>query len=191
MTDLRIDDLDFDDDSVKILNFPITRQATKYTCGDDATQRVMAYYGEDFRESELVEMLKTTEDGTYVKNIVSFFHHQGLETELKEEMTIDELKSYIDRKIPVIVLIQAWGTEAKFKKKYAKTWSDGHFVVVIGYTDKLLLISDPALYNVGYIPIPEFLQRWHDVDDKKVNRLGLAVFGRKPKFDKEKIERIK
>jgi hypothetical protein len=49
----------------------------------------MAYYGEDFRESELIAMLKTdTGKGTYIKDIVKFLHYQGLTTQLKHNMTI-------------------------------------------------------------------------------------------------------
>jgi predicted double-glycine peptidase len=106
-------------------------------------------------------------------------------------MTIDDLKHHVDRGVPVIVLIQAWGNENQFKKHYKEDWKDGHFVVVIGYTDKLILFGDPSLYNVGYIPISEFKDRWHDVDEGKTYQLGIAVFGKKPTFDREKLERIK
>ena len=187
MTNLYIDTLE----NVKILDFPITRQSTNYSCGTDATQRVMEYYGEDFRESDLIKILKTDEDGTYVKNIVKFFHYHGLKTETKQEMTIDDLIKHIDKNIPVILLIQAWGTDLEFKKHYKNFWKSGHFVVVIGYTDKIILISDPASYNVCYIPRDEFMDRWHDIDEDKTYQLGIAVFGKKPKFDTEKMERIK
>jgi len=177
----------------KLLDFPNTRQAYEFSCGPGAVQSVMAYYGSDFRESELINMLKTDKDeGTYVKDIIRFFHYNGFTTKLKQKMTIDELRKYIDRNIPVITLIQAWGNEQDFKHGYLDCWNDGHFVVVIGYTDNQILISDPALYNTGYIPISEFAGRWHDFDegDKKTYHLGIAVYGKKPKFDKENFIRI-
>jgi predicted double-glycine peptidase len=194
MTNLYIDELDFEDDeNIKIIDFPITRQAYSYTCGCDIVERTMEFYGENFRESDLVEILKTNEEeGTLVKNIVKFFHYHDLKTELQQDMTIDDLIKYVDKNIPVIVLIQAWGTDFKFKRKYKETWGDGHFVAVIGYTDKLLLISDPSLFNVGYIPKSEFMNRWHDIDDGlETYQLGLAVFGRKAIFDKDKLERVR
>jgi predicted double-glycine peptidase len=175
-----------------ILDFPETRQSFEYSCGPGAVQAVMAYYGEDFRESELIGLLKTGKDeGTYIKDIVRFLHYQGLSTDVKHKMTTADLFGYIDRNIPVIVLIQAWGAEDDFKNHYKDCWNDGHFVVVIGYTEKDVLISDPALFNVGYIPISEFVDRWHDVDEVKTYQFGIAVYGKSPKFSRDRFERIR
>ena len=180
-------------DNTKILDFPVTRQSHDYSCGPGAVQAVMAYYGEDYRESQLIDSLKTdNNDGTYLKEIVKFFNTQGFRTDIKQKMTVGELIRYIDRNIPVIVLIQAWGDEKDFRNNYRNCWNDGHFVVVIGYTDKNIIFSDPALFTSGYIPIKEFADRWHDVDgDKKTYQVGLAVYGRTPRFAQACLERIK
>jgi predicted double-glycine peptidase len=176
----------------RLLDFPNTRQSFVYSCGPGSVQAVMAYYGENFRESDLIDKLKTDkDDGTYLRDMVKFLNANGLTTSLKQNMTTDELFSYINRKIPVIVLIQAWGNEEDFKNNYRTCWDDGHFVVVIGYNEKEVLLSDPAIFSTGYIPIGEFMERWHDVDGKtKTYRLGLAVYGKEPKFVKNKFERI-
>jgi predicted double-glycine peptidase len=178
----------------KILDFPSTRQSYEFSCGPGAVQAVMAYYGKDFRESQLIELLKTDkDDGTYVKDIVKFLDSQGFKTNVKEHMTKYELFSYIDKDIPVIALIQAWGKEADFNNHYRNSWDDGHFVVVIGYTDKDIVCSDPALFKAGYIPIPEFMERWHDYDEGEIKtyQLGLAVYGKDPAFILKELERIK
>jgi uncharacterized protein len=177
----------------KLLDVPNLRQTHEYSCGPGAVQAVLAYYGEDFRESELIDLMKTSKDqGTYSKDIVKFLHSQGLSATIKHKMTIEELLSYIDKNIPVIVLIQAWGNEKDFKNNYKDCWDDGHFVVVVGYTEKNILISDPAIYNTGYIPVSEFGDRWHDFDegDTKTYHLGIPVYGKKPKFNKEEFVRI-
>ena len=180
------------ENKTELLDFPNTRQSLDYSCGPSAVQSVLAYYGEDFRESELIGLLKTAKDeGTYIKDIVEFLHYQGFSTKEKHNMTTDELFRYIDNNIPVIVLIQAWGSEKDFKNHYRDCWNDGHFVVVIGYTKKDVLISDPALFKAGYIPVSEFVDRWHDVDEVKTYQLGIAVYGKKPKFIQEELERIK
>ena len=177
----------------RLLDFPTTRQSFEYSCGPGAVQAVMAYYGEDFRESELIDLLKTDKDeGTYLKDIVNFFHLKGFSTNVKQNMTTGELFRYIDKNIPVIVMIQAWGNEADFMKNYKDCWNNGHFAVVIGYTNKDVLFSDPALFNTGYIPIPEFVDRWHDYDEgeTKTYQLGIAVYGKEAKFAHQKYERI-
>ena len=142
---------------------------------------------------KLISLMKTSKDeGTYTKDIVKFLHHRGFSATVKHGMTTEELLGYIDKQIPVIVLIQAWGNEKDFKNSYMDTWDDGHFVVVVGYTDKNVLISDPAIFNTGYIPIREFEDRWHDYDegDVKTYHLGIPVYGKEPRFDKDEFVRI-
>ncbi|MCX6246013.1 MAG: C39 family peptidase [Bacteroidetes bacterium] len=190
----KINDLD-DLDGMTILEFPVQdRQGTPYTCGADCVQKVMEYYGEDYREMDLAEMLKSDpEHGTYVKNIVEFFHKHGLKAVVRQKMTVHSLIKQIDRKIPVIIMIQAWGSRENFEKNYRHDWEDGHFVVVIGYTADLILIADPALFNTGYIPKAELKARWHDTDegDTRTYQLGISVYGKKPRFDEDKVERVK
>ncbi|MDP4223798.1 MAG: C39 family peptidase [Bacteroidota bacterium] len=179
---------------IKVFDFPNTRQSFDYSCGPGAVQAVMAYYGKEFRESELIDLLKTDKtDGTLVKEIVRFLNSQGLSVDVKEHMTKDELLRYVDKKIPVITLIQAWGSEADFNNHYKETWNDGHFVVVIGYTRNDVICSDPALFKKGYIPLQEFIDRWHDYDEgeTKTYQLGLAVYGMKPAYEQKSLERIK
>jgi predicted double-glycine peptidase len=178
----------------KILDFPTTRQSFDYSCGPGAVQAVMAYYGKDFRESQLIDLLQTDKDeGTLIRDIVKIFNSEGFSTDVKENMTTSDLFGYIDKNIPVIVLIQAWGSETDFMNNYKNCWNDGHFVVAIGYTNKEVFFSDPALFNTGYIPIPEFLDRWHDYDegDNKTNHLGIAVYGQEVKFVQKEVIRIK
>jgi len=177
-----------------ILDFPNPRQSYEYSCGPGAVQAVLAYYGRDFRESQLIDLLRTDkDDGTLIRDIVKFLNSQGLSTDIKEHMTINQLFGYLDRNIPVIVLIQAWGKPADFENHYKNNWNDGHFVVVIGYDYKNVICSDPALFKAGYIPFREFMDRWHDYDEGETRtyNLGIAVYGKKPKFASDEFERIK
>jgi predicted double-glycine peptidase len=182
-------------EDVNILDFPVQdRQGTRYTCGADCVQKVMEYYGEDYREMDLARILKSDpEHGTYVKNIAEFFRLHGLKVVVKQKMTISELIWKINRDIPVIIMLQAWGSTESFEQNYSNDWDDGHFVVVIGYTSDLILIADPALFNTGYIPKQELIGRWHDTDsgNSKTYQLGISVYGKKPKFHRDKLERVK
>jgi len=182
-------------DDVNMLDFPIQdRQGTRYTCGADCVQKIMEFYGEDYREMDLARILKSDpEHGTYVNNIVEFLRHRGLTAVVKQKMNVSDLIWHIDRNIPVIIMLQAWGSNEKFKKNYRNEWDCGHFVVVIGYTADFILISDPALFNTGFIPRVELKCRWHDTDESgiKTYQLGISVYGKKPKFDKDNLERVK
>ncbi len=177
-------------DIIKILDLPKTRQVETWTCGANAVQKVCQYYGEDYREMDLVKMLNATpENGTEIQPIIDFLGKCGFQTDVKEGMTIAELKAYIDKDIPVILMIQAWAKDTA----QLRGWENGHFSVCIGYTHHEFLFADPSLYDIGYIPFDKLIPRWHDFDvgDKKYYQLGIAVYGKKPKFDLEKVEEIK
>jgi hypothetical protein len=52
---------------------------------------------------------------------------------------------------------------------------------------------DPAtIGNYTYIPIPEFLDRWHDQDRprKKLYNFGIVIDGKPPAYDPEEIKRM-
>ncbi|MCX6247153.1 MAG: C39 family peptidase [Bacteroidetes bacterium] len=184
-----------DINDLNILEFPVEdRQGTSYTCGADCVLKVMEYYGEDFREMDLAEILKSDPDhGTYVNNIVEFFHKQGLKAVVRQKMTINDLIERINRNIPVIIMLQAWGKNENLEKNYRNCWDDGHFVVVIGYSSDSILIADPALFYTGYIPKTELIGRWHDTDEgnKKTYQLGISVYGKNPEFNKDTLERVR
>jgi predicted double-glycine peptidase len=63
-------------------------------------------------------------------------------------------------------------------------------MVVIGYDDKNIYFEDPAIFGKGYIPIKEFVKRWHALDKNEIKRYGIAVWGKKL-YDYKKIIKIK
>ena len=158
-----------------IIRLPLVRQATDYTCGIGALQSVLAYYGSEFREDELASTLKSDRrKGTAYQRIADFAHKQGFDVSIQKGMSLDELKSKIDKRLPVICLLQAW---SKNPQKYASDWVDGHYAVVTGYDHKNIYFMDPStLGNFAYVPKDEFLKRWHDTDGKeKLVHFGMII----------------
>jgi len=176
------------DEVIKMLNFPETRQATSWTCGDSAVQTVLEYYGIDDHEMDLAGFLGSTEtNGTSILKMIKFLNMNGLQTDCKEMMNVNDLIHYINKDIPIIMMIQAWGD----KTDYTKEWGDGHYTVAIGYTKDKILFSEPSLYTTGYIGYRELMTRWHDEDEnKRYVRFGCAVYGKSIKFNKEEITHI-
>ncbi|MFH1311120.1 MAG: cysteine peptidase family C39 domain-containing protein [Nanoarchaeota archaeon] len=172
---------------MKILMFPNLRQAYEYDCGANVTQSILDYYGIDAKESEIIKIAGTTRVGTSIKGIIKTLKKFGLKTK-KGELTINQIKQYIDKKIPVILVIQAW-TENK-KVNWEKDWKDGHYVVVIGYDKHKFYFEDPASELRTYLTYKELDKRWHDMDvkRKKYVHFGIAVYGKKPAYSfKKKI----
>jgi predicted double-glycine peptidase len=159
----------------ELIQVPLTRQATDYTCGTAALQSMLGFHGEDFNESELAKLLKTNEqEGTDYNEIVAVAKQKGYTVKVYKEMKLNDLKKLLDKKIPVLCLIQAW---AEKKVDYKNDWNDGHYVVAIGYDKHKIYFMDPStLGNYTFIDQKSFLNRWHDKNSKEeLNHFGLTI----------------
>jgi predicted double-glycine peptidase len=163
---------------VIIDDFPTFRQTTNYTCGAACVKVVLEYMGLDYGEMDLAKLLKSNkDDGTNFNEMAKFIRKHGAYTSLSP-MTVDDLKVCINDNAPVIVAIQAWNEEDNHD--YSTEWSDGHYVVVIGYDDEnnRLYFEDPSDDKRNYLPVEEFKKRWHDHDanGKIYINYGLAIY---------------
>lgn len=174
-----------------VLTFPETRQSQSFDCGASATQSVLYYYGIERREDLLIKELGSTpERGTPPGHIAKYILENGLSL-YAGKMSIASLKRWIDKGVPVIMPIQAWPEDPN--KDYALALDEGHYVCAIGYEDAQIIFDDPSLLgNRGYIPEVELDKRWHDVAENKwlLDHFGIAVFGRKPSFNPQKMIKI-
>jgi predicted double-glycine peptidase len=177
--------------SPELNHLPLTQQSTDYTCGPASLQSVLAYYGEEWREDTLAREVKSDpEEGTNYREIVRFARSKGLTAEAREGMTIDDLTQAVKERRPVIVAIQAWGDH---QEKYTEDWEDGHYCVVVGIDDGNVYLMDPStIGNYTFIPIRQFLARWHDAEkgpDGRMNKLvhfGITVGNdKKPSYNPE------
>lgn len=162
---------------INLIRIPLTRQATCYTCGASALQSVLAFYGQEFSEEELAKKLKSNyQEGTAYKQIAAFAEKLGFSVEIHKDMSISDLKAALDKRQPVICLLQAW---SEHPVDYKDEWNDGHYVVAVGYDEKNIFFMDPStLGNYTYIPEYEFLDRWHDTDGKeKLTHFGMLIKG--------------
>ena len=169
---------------MKILMFPELRQTYNYDCGANAIQSILGYYGIDTRESKIMKIAGTTKAGTTIKGIIKTLKKFGLKTKAGE-MTISQIKKYIDKKIPVILVLQAW-----FKKKkpdWEKDWKDGHYVVAIGYDKNKFYFEDPSSELRTYLTYDELDKRWHEKVNKKIYiHFGISAYGKKPSYSLKK-----
>jgi ABC-type bacteriocin/lantibiotic exporter with double-glycine peptidase domain len=169
---------------MKILSFPEFRQTYEYDCGAKALQAVLEYYGIDVSEGKIINLAKTTKKGTSPKSVVNVIKRYKLK--FKEgQLTISQIKKYLDKRIPVIILLQAWTEKKKFD--WEKDWTDGHYVVAVGYGKNKVYFEDPYSVLRTYLTYKELNKRWHDKEDRKEYvHYGIAVYGKKPKFNPNK-----
>lgn len=167
------------------LNFPELRQTSDYDCGATVLQAVLAYYGREVSEEVVLKLAKTSkEEGTAISRILGTLEDFGLQFD-KKVMTNSDLKMYLDKKIPVIILLQAWREE---KIDYARDFADGHWAVVIGYDNERIIFEDPYTFERSFLTEKELSERWHGQEDGQViTNLGIAVYGPEPNYDSKKL----
>ncbi len=173
------------------IKLPSTKQTTNYSCGPVSLKAIARYFkvGPDDEQYYIRLCNANSKDGTTPNNLTQAAKKLGLYVKLKQNMTLDELKEYLDRKVPVICDIQAWGN----KKDFADD-KDGHYVVAIGYSNSHIYFMDPSVKGShGYLSNAEFLSRWHDEEKggKKTHRLGIAIWKDTPEKEKQQLHKVK
>lgn len=179
------------DQVANLIRAPLVRQSTNFTCGVAALQSVLAYYGQDSRDDKLRKALRSrSRYGTHYQDILKLAVKLGFQAQAYENLTLAQLQGLIDHKTPPILVIQAW---VEGTPDWPNDWEDGHYVVAVGYDEDNIYFMDPAtIGNYTYIPIPEFLDRWHDQDRprKKLYNFGIVIDGKPPAYDPEEIKRM-
>ncbi|MEK6823917.1 MAG: cysteine peptidase family C39 domain-containing protein [Nanoarchaeota archaeon] len=171
---------------MKILDFPELCQTYEYDCGATALEAVFIYYGIEIKEGLIINQAKTSKSrGTSVKHIEITAKKYGFKVDSKE-IDIPDIKKYIDKKIPVILLLQAW--KGRKNLDWKKDWDDGHYVVAIGYDKEKIYFEDPYTFERTFLKFEELKKRWHGgfAKGKKYINHGIAIFGKTPKFNSKK-----
>ena len=157
---------------------------------------MLDYYGIDTREGDLVKVLGTKstdieKNGTKMRDMAELAEYYGLRTEVRRDMSIDDVLRFVNGGIPVILLLQAW-------KDFSRTaeWNDdeddGHYVVAIGFDGDKMIFEDPSLTVRGWMSKAELEDRWHGLDDDDVTivkHAAVVIFG-EPEFDSSKKQHI-
>jgi predicted double-glycine peptidase len=161
---------------------PDTTQQTDYTCGASSLQAVCKYFGvgPDW-EPDFKDDMGMPRSGADPEHIVRAVRKYGLKFKEYSPMSLAQLKSCLDLKRPVIVMLQAWGETdgGQPRRSYRNWWDDGHWVVAIGYDGTGVFFEDPSLQAIrGYLSFPEFMERWHDYGAhfEHVPQYGIAIW---------------
>ena len=172
-----------------MIKLPDLRQTKGYDCGAIVIQTILDYYGMDVREDKILKLTRTNKKKvTQTRDIERVFKKYGLKTK-SGKFTIEEVKKFIDKKIPVILVLQAWAIKKEVDWK--KDWKDGHYVIAIGYDKEKMYFDDPATIWKTYLTFDELKKRWHDVGGlknkgKKYIHFGIVAYGKKRKFSEKK-----
>jgi predicted double-glycine peptidase len=169
-----------------MINLHIGRQTFDFDCGAKALQTVMAYYGVEMREDELMDELGTDESGTSVTNMTSVAHAKGFQVKAGNGWSLEDVKGLVDGGRPVIVLLQAWAERYMSLDDWREDHDDGHYAIVIGHANGIVVFEDPSSFRRTWLTEEEFLARWHDMDKKtreKFEHFGMVLLGREPAME--------
>jgi len=172
---------------MKLLNFPSFKQTFKYDCGAKVTEAVLDYYGIDMLESEIMKLEGTNcKKGTDIEGVLNVLKQHGLDCKC-EKMSVEKVKEFIDLGVPVIMVVQAW--TVKKTVDWEKDWSDGHYVIAIGYDESKFYFEDPYIILRTFLSFDELNERWHFLDGPDGSRhfnIGIAVFGPQKAYNPKK-----
>lgn len=167
---------DCSDPGIKI-NIPLIRQKNDYYCGPACLLSVISYFQSTDplpTQDEIADAAGTSEiTGTHPTGIVRAANDYWIEANVQQNLTIDQVKEFVDAVNPVIVNIQAWSDQNSYDEM-----NDGHYIVVVGYDDTKLFFMDPSIDNeLGWLSNEEFLDRWYDktASGEVTHKLGIVL----------------
>lgn len=166
-----------------MINLRIGRQTFDFDCGAKALQIVMEYYGVEMREDELLKELETSKNGTDYQSMIALAEKKGFQVFASGGVSLAELKGFIDRGYPVIVILQAWADRYMTLEDWRASFDQGHYAIVVDYQNRIIVFEDPASIRRTWLSEREFLARWHDIDPKtheKVEHFAMVLMGKQP-----------
>jgi len=149
------------------LAVPIVPQATNYSCGAASLLAVLYYWlNYDGNESDLYAELGTEpKHGTRAARIAEAARRRGLKAELREGLSLADLRAALARKATVMLHIQAWREKSAPPKTWRENWENNHYVILIGIDAANAYFMDPSAYTAyAWLPLSELLERWHNLD---------------------------
>jgi len=160
------------------IQLPDTNQIEDYTCGGIALQAILEFYGAGrFTEKQMIDELHMSEDGTDPYQLIEVIEKYKLCYLEYRPMTSNQLVDFLNKKKPVMIMLQAWG----YLPYYKNVWEHGHWVIAIGYDSKGFYFEDPSSSKKrGYLLFQDLEERWHDIegeDEHNVEHYGLVVWG--------------
>ncbi|HEY9898881.1 MAG TPA: C39 family peptidase [Pantanalinema sp.] len=159
----------------KQLDVPLLYQYTgkaQNACGTTSLTMILQHFGKKITREEVDAKIRAMDGPTDPDEIVSFARKQGLSAAMYNKGSVDELKQFLDKGIPLEVMIDPDANPSD---------TTLHYVVVTGYetdpkTGKTnLLINDPACLEPQRVSQEEFEKQWSSLKVKNVGT-GLDNF---------------
>lgn len=135
------------------ITVPYFKQEKSTTCGPACLRMILASEGMDYSENELEFTCETGWLGNTCEEIAKGVKKLGFESEVIENITIEDLKELVKNKYPIIALLSP-------SILYGGIVGFGHFVVIIGLDEEKIYYHDPAIEKDLSKGIDIFFDAW-------------------------------
>ncbi len=118
-------------------------------CGPVSLKMIFQYYGKKIPIQKIIKQCNPVKGrGTSHKILIQTARKNNFRVSAKNNSSINEIKKFIDKKIPVLV-------------NYINPQSQrGHYSVIKGYTKTHLILADPSNGNNFKITFKKFNKNW-------------------------------
>jgi len=139
-------------------------QKTDFSCGPASLRSIFYYYGVSVSEKELIDFGNIGEEGTDFATMRKLANEYGFSFWSTYKGTIEDLKRWLNKKIPVLVCYQLGNPSGH----------NGHYSIVYGIDNKYIWLSDPSNYYEGdgkkftenrKMTIKKFMKHWFEYDN--------------------------
>lgn len=128
-------------------------------CGPAVIKMVLDYYGIEKTESEIAVMANKDEDlGISDQDIKRVLESFGLKVEIKNFASFEDIKSVLEKDVPVIV---DWMTRGRSDYDEDEL-VDGHNSVVVGLDEEYIYLQDPEVGRIRKLLKKDFIRVWFD-----------------------------
>jgi len=141
------------------------------SCGPASLKIVLAFYGVEKTEKELMRLCKVKSGsglGTSAENIKNAAEKLGFGAKIKENSSFEDIKYWLKKKVPVIV---DWFTRGDNECSIA----DGHYSVVEALDGKFIYLQDPEIGKIQKLGKDDFLKVWFDFKGKYIKPNELVI----------------
>ena len=151
---------------------PFQETLFKSMCGPARLKIVFDYYGIEKSEEEIAKLTGTAEDlGTDEEGIKKAAESLGFKLEIKNDGSFEDIQSYLDKKVPVIV---NWFTRGRIDYDDSQV-PDGHYSVVVGLDNEFIYLQDPEIGKLRKIKKNDFMKVWFDFKGEYIKPNELII----------------
>ena len=151
---------------------PFQETLFKSMCGPASLKMVFDYYGVEKSEAEIAKMCNVDEDlGTDDKTLKRVAEELGFNVEIKNNSTFEDIRRWLDKKVPVIV---NWFTRGRADYDDSQV-PDGHYSLVVGLDEEFIYIQDPEIGKLRKVEKNDFMKVWFDFTGEYINSDELII----------------